>query len=464
MQTTWKIINWTLILGIVAVGALLLASMAPVPGNWKVKIVKSGSMEPTIKTGGIVVIKPTDVYRVGDIVTFGADTKTQIPTTHRIIEMGDFEGVPSISTKGDANDSPDQRPTPISEIHGKVILTVPYLGFLLDFAKKPIGFALLVGLPALAIIVDELGKIVAELRKMRKRKERAVAGEAPSLPAKEDRAQALAPGRGSVRTIPARVGLVRSPADRKGTYGIRVLALIILPSLLLTSLSSIGSTISYLSDVEVALSSYIKADPLGFALRIDGEAQIDVSGEAKKLTVALVPDADSEPIQYDLSTYMTEGDPSLCGVIEAEVTGPLAYHGPLLLLSTETTTSLDPISFTLGITEGYAAAEGASCSLDLIVTGRNANAGIGEGYRLTRRVSLVFYSPVALDVSASAPRSALIEVPAPPPSPDEASSEPTPPQPPLDEVAAPETETPPPSEDATPASTETLSVEASPTV
>ena len=90
-------------------------------------------MEPAIKTGGVVVIKPTETYQVGDIITFGKDTKTQIPTTHRIIEIENE----SFLTKGDANDSPDPLPIQKSDIKGRVIFSAPYVGFVVDFAKKP---------------------------------------------------------------------------------------------------------------------------------------------------------------------------------------------------------------------------------------------------------------------------------------------------------------------------------------
>src|SRR3989344_261229 len=89
MKILFKIPYYLLLVGVVSIALLLLATLVKVPGNFKVKIVKSGSMEPAITTGGIVVIRPSTVYKVGDVITFGPDTKTQIPTTHRIVsEIG----------------------------------------------------------------------------------------------------------------------------------------------------------------------------------------------------------------------------------------------------------------------------------------------------------------------------------------------------------------------------------------
>jgi signal peptidase len=154
---------------VVSLAVLLAVSAFPVPGNYKVKIVQSGSMEPSIKTGSIVVIRPETSYAVGDVVTFGRDTKVDVPTTHRIIEMRTESGQYVFKTKGDANKDADVAEVRQPEIIGKVLLDVPYLGFLLDFAKKPIGFALLVILPATMIVFDEVRTIWMEITKKRKR-------------------------------------------------------------------------------------------------------------------------------------------------------------------------------------------------------------------------------------------------------------------------------------------------------
>lgn len=116
------------------------------------------------------MVKPSSTYKVNDVITFGKDTRTQIPTTHRIVKIEGEGPLRTFTTKGDANDSEDSQVTRLDEINGKVILTVPYLGYILDFAKKPIGFAILVGLPAVFIIFEEIMKIVNEVKLIRRKK------------------------------------------------------------------------------------------------------------------------------------------------------------------------------------------------------------------------------------------------------------------------------------------------------
>jgi signal peptidase len=152
---------------LLGVAGLFLASLLPIPGNVQIKIVKSGSMEPAIQTGAVVVLKPQASYAVGDIITFGEDTGTQIPTTHRIIEVRQEGSQTFYMTKGDANEDPDNVQIAKSEVEGRVLFSVPFAGYVLDFAKQPIGFTLMIGLPAAMIILDELARIWQEVRRMR---------------------------------------------------------------------------------------------------------------------------------------------------------------------------------------------------------------------------------------------------------------------------------------------------------
>jgi len=54
---------------------------------------------------------------------------------------------------------------------GKVLFSVPFVGYAVDFAKKPMGFALIIVVPAAIIIYDEIKKIIQELKIKRLKKE-----------------------------------------------------------------------------------------------------------------------------------------------------------------------------------------------------------------------------------------------------------------------------------------------------
>jgi len=160
-----KIIYYIFLVFIVVIAVLLVVSVFPVTGNYKLMIVQSGSMAPQIKMGSIVVVKPADDYKIGDVITFGPYTRTKAPTSHRIYDIKVTNGQPVYITKGDANNAPDTREITKRDVLGKVLFSVPYVGFAVDFAKKPMGFALIIIVPAAIIIFDEIKKIYAEVKK-----------------------------------------------------------------------------------------------------------------------------------------------------------------------------------------------------------------------------------------------------------------------------------------------------------
>ncbi|MCL5411651.1 MAG: signal peptidase I [Patescibacteria group bacterium] len=137
----------------------ILSSKLAIPGGYKFFTVMSGSMEPQIKTGSMVVDKEEGSYRTGDVVTFkirgGKDT-----VTHRVVETSSERT--SYEVKGDANNAPDSEPVIKSNVIGKVILSIPYLGYLIAFARTMPGLIIFVVIPTTIIIYTELIKIKNE--------------------------------------------------------------------------------------------------------------------------------------------------------------------------------------------------------------------------------------------------------------------------------------------------------------
>ena len=94
--------------------------------------VVSGSMEPTIKVGDLIVINTKDQhYQENDIVTF-YDTNGAF-VTHRIVSIQDDKMI----TKGDNNNTSDEA-TPISNIVGKYVFKIGFIGSLITALKNPV--------------------------------------------------------------------------------------------------------------------------------------------------------------------------------------------------------------------------------------------------------------------------------------------------------------------------------------
>ena len=162
-----KIIYSIVAVCIATVAILLLVSTFPITGNVKFLTVLSGSMEPTIHTGSVVVIKPAARYKVNDIVTSGRNSRTQVSTTHRIVSLREQDGMTLFTTKGDANNASDIAEIRMSDIQGKVLLSLPNFGYVINFIRKPAGLIIIVVIPAFFIIFDEVRKIIAEIGRMK---------------------------------------------------------------------------------------------------------------------------------------------------------------------------------------------------------------------------------------------------------------------------------------------------------
>lgn len=165
-----KIIYYLFITCLAVVAFLLIFSVFPIPGNYKLMVVQSGSMEPAIKLGSIVVVKPADEYQVDEIITFKSPEAPGKPTTHRVVEIKTIDNRQSYITKGDANKDPDKKEIAKRDIVGKTLFVIPYLGYAVNIVRKPFGFMLLIVLPVTMIIYGEVMKIKEEVLKTRQKK------------------------------------------------------------------------------------------------------------------------------------------------------------------------------------------------------------------------------------------------------------------------------------------------------
>jgi len=90
--------------------------------------VLSGSMSPAMDTGDLAIVQEVsaDSIGVGDIIQYQRDGTMVI---HRVTEVAQGGSEKIFVTKGDANSNPDIEPVFQSQVRGKVILTIPKLGW-----------------------------------------------------------------------------------------------------------------------------------------------------------------------------------------------------------------------------------------------------------------------------------------------------------------------------------------------
>ena len=153
--------------------------------GWEFNAILSGSMEPNLHVGGLVVLRPVDPNDIveGDVISFYMPGVTT-PTCHRVIQIGTADGTPVFQTKGDANESPDVELVLFDYVGGKQIFHISYLGYLGNFDRfartrvnlgrqtLPLGFIMMLamGLIVVALILkDAWQEMFNPSAKMRKK-------------------------------------------------------------------------------------------------------------------------------------------------------------------------------------------------------------------------------------------------------------------------------------------------------
>ena len=172
--------------------------------------------------------------------------------------------------------------------------------------------------------------------------------------------------------------------------GLKMTGVISLALILLVSLSNTGSTMSYFSDVEKSIGNYLRADPLYFTV-VASPTQIDLSSGEATIIPVMTPGLESELAQYFVRAEMTGGDKELCNSIQVLGTFPFPYDGPILGISTATTTDVGSWTLTASLTTGSIFATSTSCSVDLVYKGWNADSLPGKGYSDTQKITLMFF-------------------------------------------------------------------------
>jgi signal peptidase len=188
LRKSGKVLYWLVFAVLLLVAGVIAVSGLKIPGNYKIFSVQSGSMAPAIKTGAVVIIKPFDSYQKGDVITIQDPANPKNTVTHRIFEIKEKNGLVSYVTKGDANNTPDTEARLKGNVLGKVMFSIPLLGYPIGFAKTRDGLIILVIVPATLIIYSEVISIKNETVKLLKerKKRKLTAGEKVELEVGEE--------------------------------------------------------------------------------------------------------------------------------------------------------------------------------------------------------------------------------------------------------------------------------------
>ena len=114
--------------------------------GWGQATVVSGSMEPVIHVGSMILVQENAEYEPGDIVVYLKDSGELI--VHRLMSItGDFA-----VTKGDANATEDD-PIRTSQILGTVEAVIPVLGQVVLWLGEPWVIGIVIAIAAVCWLV-----------------------------------------------------------------------------------------------------------------------------------------------------------------------------------------------------------------------------------------------------------------------------------------------------------------------
>ena len=161
-----NVLCWIFVAVIVLTLALSLISRlngeTPSIFGYSILRVSSGSMEPELKVGDIILDKAVDnpeELKVGDVITFKSVDYSGLMVTHKIIKAPYEEnGELMLQTKGLANDLAD-KPIKANDVKGVMICKVDYLDTVYNIFLSPWGLVILIAL-IIIIFFDEIITIV----------------------------------------------------------------------------------------------------------------------------------------------------------------------------------------------------------------------------------------------------------------------------------------------------------------
>lgn len=134
---------------------------APLGGQTTYLVLVGQSMIPVIEPGSFVIVRADSQYREGDVVAFVDTVDNNRQVVHRIIEMLGGRYV----TKGDNNLQADSYIVQESDILGRAVFAVPYIGNLVVFFGSPAGVMANVAFLGLFLFISYRKKRMSRAKK-----------------------------------------------------------------------------------------------------------------------------------------------------------------------------------------------------------------------------------------------------------------------------------------------------------
>ena len=145
------------IVGVIFLVAVIMACIpmvVPKIMGMQVYNVVTGSMEPTIPVGSLIIVEDTDPVDLteGDIIAYSGGESV---ISHRVVENHVISG--EVVTKGDANEVNDASPIPYDNIIGKVRWHIPIIGQYMSLLSSMMAKIYMIGVIVIGVLFIILG-------------------------------------------------------------------------------------------------------------------------------------------------------------------------------------------------------------------------------------------------------------------------------------------------------------------
>lgn len=172
MKTKWifKVFN-AFAIALILVSLFVLLSVVLTPAGQVPQVlghsvfrVMTGSMEPALPEGALLVVRktPPEEIKPGDVISFfSADPALGgAVNTHRVVRVENEDGKRLFITKGDANYIEDRYPVEESLLVGRAVFSSAWLGKTVILLSNPLVFGTIILLPLLVILLMNLLRAV----------------------------------------------------------------------------------------------------------------------------------------------------------------------------------------------------------------------------------------------------------------------------------------------------------------
>ena len=174
VKTVLKVLSWIVLIFLILLATILIyyvvsSKIYEAKGKKYEPLISlytiiSPSMEPNINVYDVVLtkrVKPEEV-KEGDVITFISSSTLGegLTITHRVKSVIKTEEDIKFRTQGDNNPIPDSALVTSNNLLGKVVFTIPFLGYIQFMLQSKSGWLFFLLIPAIIVVIYDVVKVI----------------------------------------------------------------------------------------------------------------------------------------------------------------------------------------------------------------------------------------------------------------------------------------------------------------